>query len=227
MYKQYYLYSLYDMLEMSINHFEQASSSLHGYLGQSATFISHYIQAQNTLVQRLRLACPWVNDRGENFKNNMIEKLWQLICLRYKDSITAKTSVLINNITTYDNINTNNYIKTFTPFIDKVLFLMFSTYEKYKIIIDAYESQKEHLLDKLETTGRNVIRYNDTPQNEGVFSGDNHTTNITEQENSSSTEVSTPIARIREIEANISETYREWVDVFSECFIEDGNYLED
>lgn len=78
-----------------------------------------------------------------------------------------------------------------------------SSSEKYNLLIQNLNNNKQKLLDDVKSSS--VARFNDTPQNSGDFSDDNHTSTITKTENSSN--VGTMMQRLNEIEDNIKQLY--------------------
>ena len=75
--------------------------------------------------------------------------------------------------------------------------------EKYSLLIQNLNNNKQKLLDDVKSSS--IARFNDTPQNSGDFSDDQHTSNITKTESSSN--VGTMMARLNEIEDNIKQLY--------------------
>ena len=78
-----------------------------------------------------------------------------------------------------------------------------SSSEKYSMLIQNFENNKAKLLDDVKSSS--VARFNDTPQNSGDFSDDNHTSTVNKTENSSN--VGTMMQRLNEIEDNIKQLY--------------------
>ena len=78
-----------------------------------------------------------------------------------------------------------------------------SSSEKYSLLIQNLEANKTKLLDDVKSTS--TSRFNDTPQNSGDFSDDQHTSTVTKTENSSN--VGTMMQRLNEIEDNIKQLY--------------------
>lgn len=85
----------------------------------------------------------------------------------------------------------------------------------YKTLIANLEAEKSHLLDKISSQSQS--RFNDTPQDGGDFSDDNHTTNITTT--TVTNDVATPIARLAEIEAGLKNYYSSWSKEFEQFII--------
>ena len=90
-----------------------------------------------------------------------------------------------------------------------------SSMEKYTMLIQNLENNKKKLLDDVKSSS--TSRFNDTPQNSGDFSDDNHTSTITKTENSSN--VGTMMARLNEIEDNIKQLYLDWSNEFRRFII--------
>ena len=90
-----------------------------------------------------------------------------------------------------------------------------SSVEKYSLLIQNLTNNKKKLLDDVKSSS--VARFNDTPQNSGDFSDDQHTSTVTKTENSSN--VGTMMARLNEIEDNIKQLYIDWSNEFRKFII--------
>ena len=90
-----------------------------------------------------------------------------------------------------------------------------SSSEKYNLLIQNLNANKSKLLDDVKSAS--ISRFNDTPQNSGDFSDDQHTSTVTKTENSSN--VGTMMARLNEIEDNIKQLYLDWSDEFRKFII--------
>lgn len=90
-----------------------------------------------------------------------------------------------------------------------------SSMDKYSLLIQNLELNKSKLLNDVKSSS--IARFNDTPQNSGDFSDDNHTSNITTTTNSSN--VGTMMQRLNEIEDNIKQLYLDWSDEFRKFII--------
>ena len=90
-----------------------------------------------------------------------------------------------------------------------------SSSEKYGLLIKNLNNNKTKLLDDVKSAS--ISRFNDTPQNSGDFSDDQHTSTVTKTENSSN--VGTMMARLNEIEDNIKQLYMDWSDEFRKFII--------
>ena len=90
-----------------------------------------------------------------------------------------------------------------------------SSSEKYNMLIQNLEANKSKLLDDVKSAS--ISRFNDTPQNSGDFSDDQHTSTVTKTENSSN--VGTMMASLNEIEDNIKQLYIDWSNEFMKFII--------
>ena len=90
-----------------------------------------------------------------------------------------------------------------------------SSSEKYSLLIQNFENNKAKLLDDVKSSS--VARFNDTPQNSGDFSDDQHTSNTTTT--TSSSNVGTMMQRLNEIEDNIKQLYIDWSNEFRKFII--------
>ena len=90
-----------------------------------------------------------------------------------------------------------------------------SSSEKYSLLIQNLTANKSKLLDDVKSAS--ISRFNDTPQNSGDFSDDQHTSTVTKTENSSN--VGTMMARLNEIEDNIKQLYMDWSNEFRKFII--------
>ena len=99
--------------------------------------------------------------------------------------------------------------------VGQIMSWWISSIEKYSLLIQNLEANKNKLLDDVKSAS--VSRFNDTPQNSGDFSDDQHTSTVTKTENSSN--VGTMMQRLNEIEDNIKQLYIDWSDEFRKFII--------
>ena len=59
-----------------------------------------------------------------------------------------------------------------------LLNIMNFTAPKYLMLLNLYEDQKTHLLDKVKSSTTALAKFNDTPQGSGDYTGDSYTTNV-------------------------------------------------
>lgn len=141
-------------------------------------------------------------------------KLWQYVCSRF-----------INEYILIDD--TKSDYKEFTaPFLRKVLNILNGSYDRYNAIYNAFEMQKSKLLDTIKTTQLGSAKFNDTPQGNGDYSDDPHTTNITLTKGETESDNLTPVMRLKEIEDSLNDILFNWSKEFEKIFVEGGNLNE-
>lgn len=87
--------------------------------------------------------------------------------------------------------------------------------EVYAVLIANLEANKSKLLDAIKTSTN--TRFNDTPQEPGVFTEDEYTSSITATE--SATDAGTLMSRLKEIEDDLRSLYGKWANEFSRFII--------
>ena len=108
--------------------------------------------------------------------------------------------------------------KGWGEWMDKFIHILGFTAERYLKLIETYEASKNKLLSKVASGNSSIVRFNDTPQEEGDFANDSHTTNITSSETTSTTDFDTPIKRIEEIDKYLVDFYTKWANEFDILF---------
>lgn len=103
----------------------------------------------------------------------------------------------------------------FREFMRKYIVIFKETYTRYIVLLNMYQNNKNKLLDELKTVS--VDRFNDTPQNNGDFTSDSHTTTYRKLE--VSTPISSIMERINEIDSKYKNLYSEWALEFSKIFM--------
>ena len=151
-----------------------------------------------------------------NPEDESIILLWKYIYSRYGDMgiFTSDKATLTNDE------NKKLFENFFYKLINKIAF----TQDRYLALIKLYTQNKNDLLKQISTTSSRVSRFNDTPQDEGVFTSDEHTTNLTEDNTTASTDKDSLIIRLSEIQNNFENLYKNWVEQFATIFIEELNY---
>lgn len=103
-----------------------------------------------------------------------------------------------------DSDESETFVKKFARTkVGQIMSWWISSIDKYSLLIQNLNANKTKLLDDVKSAS--ISRFNDTPQNSGDFSDDNHTSNITTTTNSSN--VGTMMQRLNEIEDNIKQLY--------------------
>ena len=150
-------------------------------------------------------------DNAMAWTNSNYASVMDLVIRRHLDSLC-----LYSNNESYPSALAHN-------FIAKVAYILEMTSPRYLTLLKAYSDSQTELLDPVINKSKNLTRFNDTPQDEGDFAHDEHTTNITEVEGESSNELDTKMGRIKEIEEKYRNILLDWSNEFESLFIEEDN----
>ena len=152
-----------------------------------------------------------ISGERSEFAGGFVLDLWHYIYIKYYDHF-----IIIDDAESVDPTLFKNWIRLFMN-------VYLRTKERYITLLNIYNDNKSKLMDQLKTKNTNIAKFNDTPQGSGDYSNDPFTSNITKGESETFNDITTPIARIREIEENYNDTLAQWADDFDGIFIEEGN----
>lgn len=96
-------------------------------------------------------------------------------------------------------------------------------YDYYTTILGIYANNKSKLMDKVKSIATGSTRFNDTPQNSGTFDTDPYTSNITQNEGTTESDLKTTMERIKEIQESYRDFLGQWAKSFRNIFIERRN----
>lgn len=108
-------------------------------------------------------------------------------------------------------------------FMAKIINVLIMTAPRYLKLLEVYSGADASLMSPVEITSTGLTRFNDTPQDEGDFANDEHTTNLTEDNRTTSNDIDTKMGRIREIEGNYNNILLKWSNEFDKLFLEESN----
>ena len=167
--------------------------------------------SMSEFIEEVIKNCGWQQPSTNWISSNYLDKCWQnYIWPKFYDKPICYSDD--------DSIADDNSEKVFANFIGPIIAWMSSSDTKFSLLIANQESNKNNLLGQIKAS--TISRFNDTPQNGGNFSDDNHTTTITTGE--SSTDGGTLLSRLNEIEDNLKRLYEDWSNEFRRFIIWSG-----
>ena len=116
--------------------------------------------------------------------------------------------------------------RVYKRFFDRFIELLTATFGKYVPIIKAYKAKEAGLLARLGSQTDNITRFNDTPQEGGDFSDEDHTTTATTATTTTESDFETPINRLKEVRDKWENIYNAWALDFDILFTK-GESLDD
>lgn len=165
----------------------------------------------STLVNDYGYLSGLINSEQDDWSNQNYERLADLLVKRFLNSYCYWTES--------DQLD----LDLAYNFMSKLFTLMEMTSPRYLTLLDAYSESKEVLLAPVQTKTSGLNRFNDTPQDEGDFANDEHTTNISEMKSIIDNDLDSRMGRIREIESNYSNLLLLWSNEFEALFTEEVN----
>ena len=143
--------------------------------------------------------------------NDNVQRLWKEIYSLYRNEFI------------YTKDYGEAFKNDFKEWLFKFIGVVSRTFDYYNTLLNSYDQMKTKLIDDIKTSTDTTIKYNDTPQNDAVsgFDDDNHTTNITNTHNESTTPFATPMEKLKSLQDNYQMIYNKWCKEFGKLFIEE------
>lgn len=156
-------------------------------------------------------------NNSNNFEwaeSHFIPDLMQLVLTQYRDDYPINLDEDIS-----DTDRDKEFLSFFVEFMNHASHVV----PRYLILLKAYDDVDEDWLKNLINSTSATSRFNDTPQDGGDYSDDEHTTNITQSVVSSDSEPMTPMERIRELQESIKNLKKDFIDEFDKLFLRKEN----
>lgn len=103
-------------------------------------------------------------------------------------------------------------------FLNNFLNILDMTSPYYLTLLNAYKSKENNLLDGLTTEANSLARFNDTPQNEGDFANDSHTSSTNEVKASTTADNKDVIEKLKSLKDSYNNLLLEWSNEFERLF---------
>lgn len=111
--------------------------------------------------------------------------------------------------------------KKFREWILKFLNEYENTKVYYETLIGSYETALPNIMKDVEATTENEVIFNDTPQVEGgIFKTNDYATTYTKSGSKSKTPMKTPIERLKDIQDNLRNLWKDWTNSLHKLFVE-------
>ena len=173
-YKLFNAYNLVDLInlvsEEEINEFNFAlSESFINLIVNAFNYNSSSISPQ---LNNLNIV-SWNSSSSVWELKEGVDKVLNLIFNRFKFSYC---------VSIIESASKEEKIFEAKKFLNNFLNILDMTSPYYLTLLNAYKSKENNLLDGLTTEANSLARFNDTPQNEGDFANDSHTSSTNEVE---------------------------------------------
>lgn len=127
------------------------------------------------------------------------------------------------NVSTDPQTDLNN---AFYDFIYKFLNILSQTIERYMPLAKMYLANYTNPMKKIETESSSSTRFNDTPQDGGDFSDDEHTTNITQYASSGGVDGGTVVEQLGEMFNKYRAIIKDWANEFEPLYIREEQFRD-
>ena len=125
-----------------------------------------------------------------------------------------------------EEITNDDVVAAIQKWGNKFISKLNMSYEYYVPLLTMYRNAKANLMDDVESTSSNKIKFNDTPQNantDGKYEGDDYINQFTKTEGLTKTQLTSKINRLREIQDGYKNVMADWVKEFEMLFMEDNH----
>ena len=146
-------------------------------------------------------------------QNSMIETLFKKIYNRFNTYEIFELSACDSSETKVRQM--------FSAWLVKFINEYENTKVYYETLIKAYENSLATIMNDVEATTENEVVFNDTPQVEGgIFKTNDYATTYTKTGSTSKSPMKTPIERLKDIQDNLRNLWKDWINHFHLLFVE-------
>lgn len=162
-----------------------------------------------------------VLEDSSNDKVTLFNQLMRIIFDRFYECSVYKKLISIFVDETQVTITASQLKYIWSQFVG-----MFNlTAPRYIPLLKSYKANEENPIAQVESTTTGLNRFNDTPQNEGDFDSDEHTTNITQNEVKVTADSGSVVERLDALYKNWRSILRDWSNEFRCLFYDGGEDL--
>ena len=148
--------------------------------------------------------------------NALINELMKVVYVKY-----AEWHCLRKEVCYYSDVIPTLSNDDIKALLLKLINVINMTFNRYWILFNSYKKYQDDPTAKMESSDGSVTRFNDTPQNTGLYDDDNHTSNITQYEHNSSMDSASIMKRLEEVNENWRSILYAWSNEFKGLFIKE------
>ena len=146
-------------------------------------------------------------------QNSMIETLFKKIYNRFNTYELFELSASDSSETKVHQMFRNWLVKFLNEYENTKVY--------YETLIKAYENSLPTIMNDVEATTENEVVFNDTPQVEGgIFKTNDYATTYTKNGSKSKSPMKTAIERLKDIQDNLRNLWKDWTNHFHLLFVE-------
>lgn len=169
-------------------------------------------------VYQKNKCCVYITDESHWALQDEIKPFFEMLVERFFNQYCIEV----------ENFDTTNVYRAITNWITRLSILINNTWNKYLSLLTSYEALKNKLIDgkesgytsETDTSANGTNRFNDTPQNSGLFDDDSHTSSLNESESSGSSDTEVHnfandlynVEKLRMLEEKFIDVYLTWTN---------------
>ena len=146
----------------------------------------------------------------------LINELMKVVYVKY-----AEWHCLRKEIPCYSDVIPTLSNDDIKALLLKLINVINMTFNRYWVLFNSYKKYQDDPTAKMESSDGSVTRFNDTPQNSGLYEDDNHTSHITQYEHNSSMDSASIMKRLEEVNENWRSILYAWSNEFKGLFIKE------
>lgn len=209
-YKLFNAYNLVDLINLVS---EEEINEFNFVLSES--FINLIVSAFNYNYSSIS---PQLNNLNIVYYDNTTST-WEL-----KENVDKVLNLIFNRfkfsycVSVIESASEEEKIFEAKKFLNNFLNILDMTSPYYLTLLNAYKSKENNLLDGLTTEANSLARFNDTPQNEGDFANDSHTSSTNEVEATTTADNKDVIEKLKSLKDSYNNLLLEWSNEFERLF---------
>lgn len=154
--------------------------------------------------------------------NTIIEQLWQKIINTFGDLPIIKSDK--------EEPSSEEMGLKLVNWLTRVLNTIEETRMRHETLIGIMNSELSNLMEDVKAETTNEVLFNDVPQTiSGEFQGDGYASTYTKTKSETKSPTKTKIKRIKDIQDNLRDAWKDWLDCFRNLFYTqmEGSYYEE
>lgn len=155
-----------------------------------------------------------VYEDASSTTNDIINQLMRMVYARFYDLdiFRKKISYYANEDTATPSTNERKNI------YKRMIGIFNLTSPRYLVLLKQFKEKSNDPIGKISSKSSGTTRFNDTPQDEGTFEDDEHTTNITESVAETESDTGSIMERLDSLYKNWRSVLRDWTNEFRGLF---------
>ena len=150
----------------------------------------------------------------DNLINDIVNALMGIVYNRHANDIIVSRDVDINE-------EEEATLELSLEALNKLINVLNNTLPRYIPLLQQNEIASTDPIAPVSSVSRSKTRFNDTPQDGGLYEDDPHTTNLSQTENETSVDSASIMERLEQLFKNFRSIILEWSNEFNMLFLKE------